>query len=335
MLSGGRGAWLKFVVALAVSIVFSALFVLSIDIREVGEALADADYVYVVPALALFAASLVVRALRWRYFLLPEQDVSARRLLPSLLVGYAGNNLLPLRAGELLRAQHAAEREGIARMHTFGTLMMERLFDGAVLATFVLWGLLLAGSGAAYLSLGLILAGLSLAGFVVCFAITLRPDLPAVISRLPVPFFTPWVRGEIEKLGTSFFGGFSVLRSGPRFGAAVATSVGAWGLELGMYWLISEGFDLNASLITIAFAGSAANVAMSLPAAQGGVGPFQYTATKALGEVGIAGGAAGAYALALHIFLVVPVSLVGLLVLWRTAQPGLRRRAVATPVEAE
>src|SRR5688572_135833 len=138
--------WLKFFFALGVSLVFSALFLITIDIAEVADALAGANYVCVAPALALFALSLVFRPLPWRYLLGPEHDHSWRLLLPSLLVGYAGNNLLPLRAGELLRVQHLADRHAVPRMYSFGTLMMERLFDGFVLATFLLWGLLLADS---------------------------------------------------------------------------------------------------------------------------------------------------------------------------------------------
>ena len=38
-----------------------------------------------------------------------------------------------------------------------------------------------------------------------------------------------------------------------------------------------------------------------------------------------------AYALALHLFLVAPVSLVGLVVLWRMTLPGARKRAVPVP----
>ncbi len=52
--------------------------------------------------------------------------------------------------------------------------------------------------------------------------------------------------------------------------------------------------------------------------AQGGVGAFEVFATKALQEFEVDKTAAAAYALALHFFLIVPVSLVGLLVLWRT-----------------
>jgi hypothetical protein len=74
---------------------------------------------------------------------------------------------------------------------------------------------------------------------------------------------------------------------------------------------------------------------MSLPAAQGGVGPFQYFATQALTRAGVSETAAAAYALALHLFLVAPVSLVGLVVLWRSTLPGARKHrdaAAETPL---
>ena len=75
--------WLKFLVALAVSVLFTALFITSINLHDVLDALADADYLYVPPALALFALSLIVRAMRWHVLLLPDRDESWRRLLPS------------------------------------------------------------------------------------------------------------------------------------------------------------------------------------------------------------------------------------------------------------
>jgi uncharacterized protein (TIRG00374 family) len=323
--------WLKFFVALAVSVFFSVLFIRSVDLDEVVDALAGADYVYVAPALALFAASLAIRALRWRYLLEPEHALTWQELLPSLLVGYAGNNLLPLRAGEILRAQHLAERYGVARMQTFGTLMMERLFDGLALATFVLWGLLVVDIGTAYLGAGLALAGVTAAGLVVCTLLAQRGDVIDRLTALPIPFLSTQARRVAASLGESFLSGFSVLRDLRRFVLATVTSAVAWLLELGMYWLISMAFDLDASFITIAFAGAAANVALSLPSAQGGVGPFQYVATQALLKFSVAQDAAAAYALALHFFLVVPVSLVGLAVLWRATIANARRSAPAAP----
>ena len=333
-MSSDRGRWIKFLLAIGGSIFFSFLFVRSIDLDQVVDALGDANYLYVLPALALFALSVVARSLRWRYFFLPQPDLGWRQLLPSVLIGYAGNNLLPLRAGELLRAQHLAGRFGIARMQTFGGLLMERLFDSLILAAFVVWGLLLADAGTAYLSLGLILGVGSLAGFILCLVAVRKPGLTRWVANLPLPFLTPSRREAIASLGDSFLGGFSVLQSTGRTLIAGWYTVAAWLLELSMYWLISEAFDLNASSITVAFAGAAANVSLSLPSAQGGIGPFEVFATEALEKFDVATDAAAAYALALHFFLIVPVSLVGLAVWWRSTLSGAHDRAVTEAIEA-
>ncbi len=323
--------WLKLLVAVGVSVLFSWLFVRSIDIGEAADSLADANYVYVVPALGLFALSLVVRSLRWQAFYLPGHRIEWRRLVSPLLIGYAGNNMLPLRAGELLRAQFVAEREGTPRMVTFGVLMMERLFDGFVLGSFLVWGLLVAGRGGAYLGGAALLVALSVFGFIAGAVLAKYPWLPGRLVARPLPFLSDRVRGDIQALSMSFLEGFSVLTRWRLFLAAAATTAVAWLLELSMYWVIAQGFDLGVDFLTIAFAGSAANVAMSLPAAQGGVGPFQLVALKALEEFEVGASAAGAYAVALHLFLVGPVSIVGLLALWRVAAPSRATRRVPAP----
>jgi uncharacterized protein (TIRG00374 family) len=337
MLTNDRAKrWLKFGVALAISVVFSVFFIRSIDLDAVASALAEADYVYVVPALALFGLSLIARSLRWSYLLEPRHGLGWRDLLPSLLVGYAGNNLLPLRAGELLRAQHLMDHKRVPRMETFGTLMMERLYDGLILAVLVLWGLLLVGVGTAYLGLGLLLFGAAIAGFVVCTALALRPGVARWVAGLPLPFISDRGREIAVSLGESFLAGLSSLKTPRRAVLAGACSIATWLLELAMYWLVSVAFDLHASFLTIAFAGAAANVALSLPSAQGGVGPFHVVATEALLKSGVVRQSAAAYAIALHIFLVVPVSVVGLVVLWRsTLQPAQRPVLPATPESAE
>jgi uncharacterized protein (TIRG00374 family) len=328
--------WLKLLVLVAVSIIFSAFFLLSIDLGEVLDALESANYAYVVPGLLLFGGSVVFRAWRWSAFLAPHHDLTTKQLVPSVLIGYAGNNLLPLRAGELVRAEYLYEHFAVPRMRTFGALLMERLFDGLVLAGFLLWGLLLVHSGAGYLGIGLLLLAGTLAGFVICTAIANRPGLLNTFSRIRVPLLQERLREQIGALGGSFLTGWSVLTSPSRFAAAMLATAGAWGLELAMYWFVARAFDLDASLLTIAFAGAAANVGLSVPLAQGGVGAFQILATEALVKSKVPEAAAAAYALALHFFLIVPVSLVGLIVLWRSTLPSAsRRRPDAAVAEGE
>jgi uncharacterized protein (TIRG00374 family) len=327
------GRWLKFGIALTVSIVFTALFLLSTDLGEVADSLAGANYIYVLPGLALFGASLLFRSLRWRVLYKPGRDLAWPSLMPSLLIGYAGNNLLPLRAGEILRAQHLADRTGTPRMLTFGTFIMERLFDFMVLSTFVLWGVLLAGVSGAYLGVALILAGGTAAGLVASIILAHRPALLSGLMARPWPLLPEGLRRELGSLSESFFAGFSCLTSARLFMSAALFTGMAWGLELSMYWVLAAAFDLQADFITIAFAGAAANVAMSVPSAQGGVGPFQYYATQALTRLHVSGPTAAAYAVALHIFLVAPVSLAGMLLLWRSTM-SVRTSTAATQAAA-
>src|SRR5262245_41821786 len=182
-------SYAKFAVALAGSVFFSFLFVRSTNLGDVWEALQSANYLYVVPALGLFGLSVLARAIRWQLMYRPAREPALQRLLPSLLVGYAGNNLLPLRAGELLRAQQLASRTSLPGppvpwLVTFGTFIMERLFDFMVLSTFVLWGILLVHQGGAYLGVALLLAAGTAAGLVVGVGMALKPELPAkLLSR--------------------------------------------------------------------------------------------------------------------------------------------------------
>jgi uncharacterized protein (TIRG00374 family) len=244
-----------------------------------------------------------------------------------MLVTYAGNNLLPLRAGELLRAQLLLEKGGISRMRTLGAAAVERLFDILVLGGLVLFGVFLGDVGLAFVAAGLFLFAGCLVLLVLASLVAMRPALPGALAER-CTFLSPQWRLRITSYGEWFVEGFAVLRSGSNFRSAALLTGVAWLLEFGMYWLVAVAFSLEQGFLRIAFAGAAANLALSVPFSQAGIGPFQVVAKEALLRFGVAANAAAAYALALHMLLVLPVSLAGLLVLW-AALPG-RRQIIKT-----
>ena len=87
-------------------------------------------------SVALNFLSLWARARRWRYLFAP--GAQAGHLFRALMVGYMGNNLLPLRAGEIVRV-YVASRHGPRFWTAFATVVVERVLDGLAL------GLLVAG----------------------------------------------------------------------------------------------------------------------------------------------------------------------------------------------
>ena len=116
---------------------FLGLFFWRTDLGELGDALAQANYWWVVPAVAIWFVSAAFRSLRWHYLLRRLANLRTRTLYPIVIIGYMANNLLPLRTGELVRAYVLGERHGVSKMSTLGTIAVERVFDGVVLVGFL------------------------------------------------------------------------------------------------------------------------------------------------------------------------------------------------------
>jgi hypothetical protein len=70
-------------------------------------------------------------------------------------------------------------------------------------------------------------------------------------------------------------------------------------------------------------------LALAVPSTAGGIGPFEFFAREALVAHGTTIAASAAYAITLHMFTLVPLTLLGLVLLWRH---GFSLRHLATEV---
>ena len=86
----------------------------------------------------LLLFSCLVRALRWQYILAPVEQIPLHPLFGSVMVGYFGNNILPFRLGELLRAYSVSSRFTISVPQAFGTVILERILDLAAVVVIFL-----------------------------------------------------------------------------------------------------------------------------------------------------------------------------------------------------
>ncbi|HEX5369263.1 MAG TPA: lysylphosphatidylglycerol synthase domain-containing protein, partial [Dehalococcoidia bacterium] len=180
---------------------------------------------------------------------------------------------------------------------------------------------------------GLLLCGAALFGFLVTLIIVRNPQLTHRVLGWRWPLLNDRWRTRFTGWSESVVVGLSVLTSGSRFRTAMILTVGAWVLEFGMYWLIAEAFSIHEGFLTIAFAGAAANLALSLPSAQGGLGAFQLVAKEALLKFGLPVSTVAAYAVALHVLLVGPVTLVGLGVFWVMVPARRRTEMIESTLE--
>jgi len=86
-------------------------------------------YEYVLLACVLIILSVWLRAIRWKYLCNDEDGVDTYSLFRYELIGYFGNNVLPLRLGELLRAYILGKRYSLSKSYVFGTIVLERILD--------------------------------------------------------------------------------------------------------------------------------------------------------------------------------------------------------------
>jgi len=100
----------------------------NVSLKDLAASFKTVDYVYIVPAVFIILLSYFFRALRWRILISPMKQVEARDLFSPLMVGYMAN-ILPARAGELIRAYLLGKKHDIPFSGAFASIIVERLFD--------------------------------------------------------------------------------------------------------------------------------------------------------------------------------------------------------------
>lgn len=307
---------LRFWIGAAVSLGFLGLFFARADLGELGSALATADYRYAVPALAIYFVGVWLRAMRWRYLLLPLRSLPSHRLFSIVVIGYMVNNILPLRAGELVRAYILGEKEGLSKAAVLATIAVERTFDGLTLLLFVALVALVLPLASWLSDAVRAVALLFIGALALLLAMALRESWAQRITAFAARFLPQGAAQRGVALLELFLSGLHSLRH-PRLAAlALAMSALSWLAEAGMYYLVGLSFGLGQSFVVLILVTSAANLAISLPSSQGGIGPFEYFAAATLTLFGVAAATASAYALALHALLLLPVIGLGLALLW-------------------
>src|SRR5581483_7559025 len=94
---------------LAISVACLWLVFRSLDPAALSAALAQANFLYILPAVAVYFVGVWFRSLRWKLLLRPalrgqQAPLRTQRLFRVLVIGFTVNNLLPARLGEVARA---------------------------------------------------------------------------------------------------------------------------------------------------------------------------------------------------------------------------------------
>ncbi len=117
------------IIVLALAAGLIALFLRNVDLGRVVAEILHARPEWLALSLATTFANLVIRALRWQYLLEPLGATTFANVFRATAVGSAANNLLPARAGEVIRPYFLARHEQMSATGAFATIIVERLLD--------------------------------------------------------------------------------------------------------------------------------------------------------------------------------------------------------------
>jgi glycosyltransferase 2 family protein len=317
----------KALLGLGISLALLYLALRGIDPGHVLHEIRNADPFLFAAAVVAATVPFAIRAIRWGALLEPVRPGS--RFGPRFTatsIGFMGNNLLPARMGEFARAYVYSRVERIPLTASFGSMVVERIFDAFVLFLLLFAAMAMPGfpgigrvegwnvGGAA---LG-ILAGVA-AVLVALLAMVLWPRRTVLIfEALAARLLPRALRRPVVDALEAFLRGIQALREPRLIVRALLWSLVVWAMGALSFWLGFRAFDIDVPFYAAFFLQSVVALSVSLPSAPGFFGTFEYGVRLGLVDVfGVEMNKAMGFAIGFHLGGFITITLIGLYFVWR------------------
>ncbi len=279
----------------------------NIDWKDLTHNLKNANFFYIILAVLLTCLSYILRARRWKY-LFPNNPPAFKQAVQVLFLGFFMNNILPARAGEIVRAHLGSIKSGHTRTLVLATILTERLVDGLTISAFLLYAAfgpehLHTSPGLFYVAL-LFVAALLAVGT----GLALRQQLHRLLDKIKETLDFSIVKYTCDR-AVIFIDGLAPLFTARKLPYTLLWSLIIWLVELFVYHSIGQAFGASLSLgLAIIFL-VAVNFSSLIPAAPGGIGVIEAVASGVLISFGVERELALAMVLTQHViqYLVVGV----------------------------
>lgn len=304
-----------------------------VDWAEVRRYLAEADPLLFALSIVLATLMFPLRAIRWRPILHPvSPNLPYGPLWRATCVGMMANNILPARAGELVRALMLSRETTVPFSASFASLVVDRIFDAVVVLLLMVVAMFHpsfpAGvSRMAFAGTGLVLVtalGLAL------YAIVFFPDRLIRLYELFARRVAPRFEERGRALLRSFADGLSVLRHPGRFLVVFGWALALWVVQALAFWVGFRSFGIHVPLASALFVQGLVVIGVAAPSTPGFFGPFEAAAKLGLRLYGVREDVAVAWAFSFHVLSLIPITVIGLYYLFRSGVKlgelkGLRR----------
>jgi hypothetical protein len=263
---------------------------------------------WVVVAVLTDVLGYVLQSWRWLLILKPVETISLWTSVRAIYIGLFANEVLPLRAGELIRCFIITRWSSIPLSVSFASALIERIFDGFWLMTCFFVTLHLAE-----LPHVLERAGYILGLIIIVAAVTIGIGMYARNQSIGFFFgfaFPKWFNTLVEDLhliGHSRYLYFAFFVSGAFMLAQILPIYGV---------MQAYGLDLDSTVVSAFTMMVLLRLSSVVPQAPGNLGLFQGVAFRTLIVFGVYGALAKRFSLVLWAVVTIPLIVVGFVILF-------------------
>ncbi len=280
----------KKILGLITTALFFVLILYKIDINEFFSSIRLFTPKSLFYIILLYTISIIFRGLRWKLFLGNAPKYNWLQLSEIFTVGTMLNIFLPARAGDIYRAYYLGNIKSEKKLKIFGSVILERLFDGSAILFILLFAVLNYFKTSKTINTTVEIAGFIFIGSLFAAFILFRSGRIEKIFEKLFPTDSQNPRPLIEKIKlytASFSQGFAILNSYKASLGALIYSILIWGLECIMTFLIINSFGLQFPISASLFVLSLTTLSTMIPSTSIFLGPFQAAYILGLGIYGI------------------------------------------------
>ena len=319
--------FLQVVLGLAVSAVFLWLIARAVPLDDLKASLATVRPGMILAAIAFFIAGYLCRIRRWHLMLtIDNPELPFVRAGIPFMISIAANNVLPLRAGDVMRAFAFSSWLRVPPSGVLATLVSERLLDLLMLLISLAAALFLLGLSADATAALLGIGSVGLTALAVTVAVVVAfPQIfePPVMFLLGLPLRRMGRTGErlLAAAGNVFATMRRLVRSG-RTAGLFAMSILAWAAEAMVFFCSAQAVPALSNPQAAWLAMPVGTLSTLLPSSPGYLGTFHYFVIGAAELLGNVTASAAAFAVVVHLVLWMTATVIGgaCFVVWSTSR---------------
>ncbi len=234
-----KKSYFKLILSIIISLSLFYYVLRQFDVSSTLNFIQNARLDYLFLAFLLIISAYSARGFRWMIW---QTDLTYKDSLKLILIGFMGNNLLPARLGEILRAHCTARKTGDQYGGTaaLASITIERVLDGLILSWIGFCGLFLVSVNKRLfyallvVSIGFVVLTVSmLVG--IYFHKRIRNVFEAIHKMFP---------GHLTQFGKEkmnyFLDGLLLIRGLRKFFIAIFSTAFIWVIEILAYYFIAN-----------------------------------------------------------------------------------------------